>query len=567
MFNESPVDLHLFAIIAGGIVALFGFAASQVIDPVIVDEAIFASTIRSLAETGTPRYYAGESVGMKNVLWHPPTYLYYVAAWFQLFGASSIVARAATLIFGLLTVPAVALLALSLARHANSVPKIPAAAGSVLIFVTSPLSIQNGTLIDIDGSILALVVVAFSIWTINKFETRPENWTYGLIGIAFWFASIAWVKFGVLPVLLFCSVFYAAYQTNLRRGGHVAGAAIAGLLAFTVSWAVVAAALNLPFADPFVHNFGSFLSDERSVSAQKRVLLSAWGLYTEIIWFSPFLLALGAITVVDHIPMRASELRNVKIQGPPVFLFAIAVLTVVQYAAIAKVPYGFPKYLGIATPLVSALSGLAIARTYSAVENCQTWLVAAGLIVAVGIGMYAIGDPYLVSFNEGYWSVIKHTAATIGGLALIAVVVATVLVGGRLLPRRQRIALFLLIMLLGTNAGILTHQTTADYSTRYFYGVEGTEDALAATSEVYQNLSESERRASVMPVDFGFYIDGPFRASNRYTVHEMESESPPLVVLRTRKYYAVESPLIEALQASDEYESRRYGSYLVFRNR
>lgn len=535
-------------------------------DLVIVDEAIFASTIRSVSQTGVAKYYAGESVGSKGGLWHPPTYIYYVAAWFSSFGASSVVARIATLMFSLLTVPVVGLLGAKIAIETGDTdPKISATA-AVLLYVTAPLVIQNGTLVDIDGSMLALGVSLFLYWALDNFEPTVDNWPRTFLGIVGWFACLTWIKFGMLPVLLLCFFIYTTYKEGLKRGVKAASGALAGIVIFILTWGVVSMIFDLSFVEPFIHNFGSILEGSRNISTQKRLLMSAWGLYIELLWLSPFLLIIGVMALFREVPSGVAELRRQTIQSGSALLLSVSILTILQYAILAKVPYGFPKYLGIVTPLMSALGGVVAARTMLLRRSRKMWALSGGLVVVVALGIFLIRDPFLVSFNRGYGTVVRQSLGTLLSVAGLGTIVYLILSNsGQAIGKQQLVTTVLIILLLGMNGGLLAQQATADYSTQYFYGIEETEGAISETTSAYENLSTAEQKETVLPVDFGFYVDGRFHASKRYTVSDFRSNSPPLIVLRIRKYYAVDSPLLNAVRSSDRYTSERRGSYIIFR--
>lgn len=558
MIDSRLRTRKFFLTIFGGITALVLFSLPYFSDPLIVDEAIFSSTIRSLAEHGVPHYYAGESVGWKPGLWHPPTYIYYVSVWFSAFGSSAFVARLATFLFSVLTVPAIAWLTLTLSDAIGDTEQRTAVLIAVALYVISPLVIQNGTLVDIDGSILALAVTLFVAWVIRTFGSTPENWprALGLLGASIGF--IAWIKFGALPVLLLSTAVYVGYQYGPIRGFHVCLAAAGGLVAFTVSWGIVASLLDLSFISPFAHNFGSLFGGGTAISTQKHLLLSAWALYTEIAWLSPFLLGLSALALTD---------RSRRLRSAPAFAFGIAALTILQYAVLAKVPYGFPKYLGIAMPLFSALAGVVVADVRRSVTELRTWIFLILIVISVATGMFLFGDPYIVPFNQGYTAVLNDTILTVTGVLGLTAVTGAILYRVRWTTQRHLVVAVLVVLLVGTNVGILAHQTSADYSTRYFYGIEGTDEAISATVDAYEDVPAERRSTTVVPVDFGFYIDGKFHAVKRYTVSEFEKNDPPLVVLRTQKYYAVESALFEQLKGSRQYTSERHGSYLIFTRR
>lgn len=555
--------------ILGGFTLLALLCLPVLNDPLLLDEAIFAGTMRSVAETGDFRYYAGIARGWQPGLWHPPTYISYVAGWFGVFGASSLVARTATVLFSLLTVPALAFLAAQLATRTVPGDERTVVAGSIGFYITSPLVIQNATLVDIDGSLLALVVTLFVAWTVTTLEgDQSDRRLYG--GTTVWFAALSWVKFGALPVLLVCLVGYVTLKQGRRQGGGVGVAAVIGFAGFVLSWGVVAWLFDLSVITPFAHNFGSLLDGGSGTGTGKRILLSAWTAYLEVLWLSPFLGALALLAAADgQGPTTGSIFERVQktLTDRALLLFplTISLLTLFQYALLAKAPYGFPKYLGIATPLLCAVAATWLPRVRDATRTGRKRHLLGALVLVAATVIVLLGDPFLVSFNDGYGTVVMQSATTLTGL-----LVSTLFVGGvlayRLRPidHRSLLAVGLVILLVGTNLGVLAVQVSADYSTRYNYGQRGTETVIAETQTAYTSLPEGERSSAVLPRDFAFYVDGEFHIVREYSAAEWRRERPPLVVIRTRKYYAVDSPLLDELRDTEGYRAQTYGSYVMF---
>lgn len=563
-YNISRTNIW-FSVVGIGLLVVFSFPFID--DLLLLDEAIFAQTMRSFAEAGSFRYYAGVTRGWQTGLWHPPTYVIYGAVWSIVFGASSVIFRTATLLFTLLTVPLVGILASHLYPHPSrngSGQRVVASA--ILLYVTSPLVVQNAALIDIDGSLLALAVTAFVTWTIVTFESKGPNRITLYLGIAVWFAAISWIKFGVLPVLLVSTVAFVWLKLDFRRAVFVSIAAVSGFALFTLTWWIVAQTFGFSFLTPFLHNFGSLLEGGSHIQMQKRLLLSAWATYVEILWISPFLIVLAALVTVGGYESRKRTLREyLAARAPYVFCTSISLLTLLQYAVLAKVPYGFPKYLGIASPLLCAVAATSVPRVTDVITTQKDWILTSMLVILVAVMLLFVGDPFLVSFNEGYLAVFRRSALTVAGFVGAAVVVGTLLWRwNQDQDRRHLLVLLLMVLLLGSHVGVLTIQMTSDYSTRYNYGQSGTVAAVDATKAAYSSIPSEHRREAVLPRDFAFYVDGEFQIVREYSVTELEREKPPLVVLRTRKYYAVDSPIFRALRASEEYEMRRYGSYVLF---
>lgn len=554
-------------ITVAGVGVLVALSIPFIKDLVILDEAIFAQTMRTFARTGSFTYYAGVTRGWQTGLWHPPTYVIYAALWSLVFGASSVVFRTATLLFTLITVPLVGLLATTLYRrssHSGSERWVIASA--TLLYVASPLVVQNATLIDIDGSLLALVVTGYVIWIISRIERSGRNESTVYLGIAVWFTALSWIKFGALPVLLACTVGYLYLKRGRRQSLMAAIAAVTGFVVFTFSWWLVAQTFDFSFLTPFLHNFGSIIEGGSQIQTDKRLLLSAWAAYLEVLWLSPFLAVLAIFVLVDGYPSTHQSIREfLASRGAYAFAISIAFLTLIQYAVLAKVPYGFPKYLGIAMPLLCAVAATAAPRAVSAIQSSSAQTRIYLLIIGVSLAILALGDPFLVSFNAGYGTVVRQSAVTVAGFVGVGLTVwAYLRLRCQNLDRATIIPLVLFVLLIGTNLGILTLQVSADYSTRYNYGQQGTNAVIDETQAVYSSLPVEYRSESVLPRDFAFYIDGEFHIVREYSVTELNRRQPRLIVLRTRKYYSVDSPIYRKLRTSNNYTIRQYGSYAMF---
>ncbi|AHG05301.1 hypothetical protein HALDL1_11040 [Halobacterium sp. DL1] len=566
--------------VATSVVAVAAFvlaAIPSLSDNYIIDETVFVRGMRAVAVRGVPFYYKSEQAGWQYGLWHPPTYIYYVGGWIDTLGADVVVTRGATMLLAALVVPVVVVLHRAVHRL-DGVPGSPRLLGlAALLFVASPIAVQDATLIDIDGSLLTLATITFLLWTI--WATEIKEWSTGQLaaGLLLWFAAISWVKFGPLPVLLVCVGGYLVVRRGPRLAPVTLGAAVGGFALFSVTWYAVSSALELSFLSPYAHNFGMLFeaSDADAASTAKRVMLSAWTLYTELLWVSPFLVALAVLALVPSPVRRTFPSANrivagVRERSASALLLSVALATILQYAVLAKMPYGFPKYVGPAVPLLAVLGALAVSnRVHEACVNRRLFVGAVGA-VAVGSAVL-VGDPFLAPFEAGFHSVTVDTARTVGAYALLFIgVLFAVHVLRRRAPDRVSVdgrtaaTIALIVVVIGTNGATLAIQSSADYSTHYYYGQEGMEETLKVVQEKYKSLPEDARKRAVFPTDIGYYVDGPYHDKDRYTVADFQRDKPPLVVLRNEQYYRIDSPLLSVLQGDENYTGESYGSFTVF---
>lgn len=117
---------------------------------------------------------------------------------------------------------------------------------------------------------------------------------------------------------------------------------------------------------------------------------------------------------------------------------------------------------------------------------------------------------------------------------------------------------------MGFYPGLVATRATSDHETRYFYGSEGTGEVISEARERYTDLPAQEQPSTVVPYDIGYYLDGRYHYTERYSVADVKRGKPPFVVVRTRKYYAVSNPLAAALYGSPDYRRSQIGSYAIY---
>lgn len=541
-------------------------------DPPVGDEMVFFGAVRAAAETGRPLFYKSVQFGDQWGVWHPPTYVYAVASGVRVFGIHHAVVRGLTFVATLATLPLLVALAGALtdldAVRLREGWKVWQFAGlALLLYVLSPLVIQNGTLVDIDGSLLPLAVVGFVLYVIRTFERPGPVPRSRYVGLAVLFAAVSWVKFGPLPVLVVSLGGYLLLRGDYRNLVPAIGSLFAGFGLFSVTWRGVASLLDLPFWKPYDHNFGMLLSGGggRDIALATRAMLSGWTGYASLLWLSPFLVLLACGALLVGAPRRPSVawLRD---RAPLAFVGAVGALTYAQYTVLAKLPYGFPKYMGIVTPLFAVLAAVCVASVLpSPLERPRLWGANAGAAAVVAVVTVLAPDPFYVSFNEGIRSVLARTLATVtayvGGFALVSGVAT---VSTERLDRSSLAAIGLVVLLLGTNGGLILTQATAGYSTHYNYGQTGSEETLAYVEGAYADLPPEERSAVVVPFDIGLRLGEPYHDTELYSVSDLEADDPPLVVVKNRKYYAVESPLLTRLRSHPDYTERTVGAFSIF---
>src|SRR6478752_1836898 len=77
-------------------------SANQAWKPLHLDNMDFPAVAKATAETGLPIYYRGEENPKHLGLYHPPLYIYSLAAWYRLFGPTPTATRMFGALFAIL---------------------------------------------------------------------------------------------------------------------------------------------------------------------------------------------------------------------------------------------------------------------------------------------------------------------------------------------------------------------------------------------------------------------------------------------------------------------------------
>lgn len=180
---------------------LFGLGAAK---PLNLDNAEFPPAAEATAKTWTPVYYRGEDMPRRAAVFHPPLYVYTLAAWVKAFGASPASFR----YFGfacLLLAGAVAVLLVQ--ETWGSWPGWRFHLWYWPLLLLNPYTLQTASIVDIDSSIYGpvLVLLLWGALRLGRCCSGPgAGWVLLAAGVcvALWFklttALILWPAFWLL---------------------------------------------------------------------------------------------------------------------------------------------------------------------------------------------------------------------------------------------------------------------------------------------------------------------------------------------------------------------------------
>lgn len=470
----------------------------------VYDEVSFAQMGEAIAETGVPYANVGFMINHKGRidqqyeygLWHPPLYLYTLGLTFKLFGVSETNAR----LLGVATMMLTALLLFLAVRTALSAHpnRDGFALWAVLLYVFNPLTLQSALLLDIDGTVLTVMVMLL-VWL--YLALREVGW-WGPLVVGVAFAGALWAKMTTPFFFLGAVVVYRTLQGRLDRG--VAEALTiggVGVALFLPSWWFVCFLTGMPFEMPFEVLAREFEDAAgyglRSLRTAEAI---AWAAQPALRWMGPFLVLVlvGATVVrgVDHLRFFLAALAGLAAragarlvpsarprrpapafaraanppadgvtggQGVDLFL-ALAWACLIVY--LVKTAGEFPKYHIAAMPPLAGAVALFSARIFRHLSPWEALLHPLTMAVLVGYFFFAVGAEGINVWTFDFLPPLLYAPTLIALPALAVGVILARRIGPQLvlLPAMASIAWSL---------PVVYNQSLSPTSTNYFYGISG----------------------------------------------------------------------------------------------
>jgi len=474
---------------------LFGLGAAK---PLNLDNAEFPPAAEATAKTWTPVYYRGEDMPRRAAVFHPPLYVYTLAAWVKAFGASPASFR----YFGfacLLLAGAVAVLLVQ--ETWGSWPGWRFHLWYWPLLLLNPYTLQTASIVDIDSSIYGpvLVLLLWGALRLGRCCSGPgAGWVLLAAGVcvALWFklttALILWPAFWLL-LRRRLGGWPALWRATLVFWG--------GALLFLATYAAFCRLLDLNFRFAFAFIAQSVFQRGAGSAGLtdwlSRHLSQAPGVAAQLVsWGGVLPWVLLPVSTVLY-GLRARR-RAAPGDDPWFAILLVCLSTVAVYCLVTGVFGGAPfKYTFVFWPVVvaaaalqlsfapfdktapaakPALAGAAIFLA-AAAASLAWWkdrLIVEGLAGAPALAMVAA--PLLLLAAGG----LMQTTAGARRLGRLAVCAAALVSGGALL-------------------GTAIHQARADYSTTYDYGQGGFEDTAA-----FLRLHTSEDEILACMKDMGY---------------------------------------------------------------
>jgi hypothetical protein len=482
--HDSRAGWRAWALAVAASVALLGFSiwliSPQIGRPFVYDDISFIQGARAIADTGRPFGNQGYMLHLYEdrdqwALWHPPLYLYLLGGTVRLFGDSESAARGV----GVVSLLVAAAFAFDLARRVvlgrGGSPQRALAAGvvAVALYAVNPLAIQASMVLDIDNTVLMVLMLAV-VWLAIRL---PGSWSVvTIVGMALLLALSVWAKTTTPLALAVSLVFTRFFQPVGWRGAFQAALVVGlGILLFAVTWIGISAAADLPIG--YTLDVVRNEAIESSVSSRDRLVslrAFTFGVAPALLWIGPFFCLLF---VAAGLPRLWSLVRGKGLQAGDVLVVLGAAI---YLAYIFKLAGAFPKYHAAMLPLWAAAAGALVASAAGRPTLLQYGVALAGV---------AVVTRWLWRRMPEFWNIVWDESLNVELIVVplvfgLGIAVAWAVVGRRNLLGALPVALF--VLTLGWSVTLDVAQRAREGSTSYYYGRYGQREAAAELDALLQ---------------------------------------------------------------------------------
>jgi hypothetical protein len=495
--RDRRVRLGAWAALAVAIAFYLVNALHFAQQPLRIEENEWPPMAQAITDEGRPLIQADESRKLRfnpdggldtadrNGTWHPPLYLYSLAAVMTVVGDDASYVLRGVGIAGLLL--SVGLLLL-IAREV--VPRrwpVVGGAGAVLLLL-HPYASQGSTFIDIDTSIYAPAIL-LALWLAIRATAVEHLSRRRLLAVAGALALVCWIKLTTAVVLLPVLLLWWLLARGPKRGIVEGGLAVAGgAVLFLATYALWCAVTGIAFRYTFDFTFAQ-KSDR--LGGDTSVMESA--LHWHVAWMAPALVLLTAAYAIDAIRSFAATRRA----RPMDLLWGFGVAVLLAYVAVSPTSgyyqgkYAFP-----------ALAALVLPAAWLLLRRAA-WpgLTAVGIALAVGI-VAALATPDLLT-GQAYEAGSGHRRVVI-----LLGTAAALLLAWRLAPRSRPSAPGLALLVV---AALFVAQSVRSYDADVspMYPVQDTQDFNDSVDAINRVTKTGD--IVFASKDTGFYVAGDRR--------------------------------------------------------
>jgi hypothetical protein len=482
---------------------LFSATAAQ---PFHLDNVDFPAVARQVSETGLPYYYRGEELAWMSALYHPPLYIYSLAAWIHVFGFGPVQVR----MFGFACALAQAIAVLAIIQALVGKARTMFVAPLFLaLFLLNPYTLQTVSIADIDSTIYGPVLCAVLLaavriaWRNGTRRTDPMQ-NIEVASLALLVALALWCKLTTVLLLFPALPLLLAARVGRRKAILLSSIVVAAALTcfFASYWLYgLATGLDVGYSvrftiDSFLHRGSSGRPGVWARVEDKFATFPAMAA-VHLLWTGswPWVVATAAFFVACWRAIRNKSVLDAHIAA----IVGVALATTVYYCGqtltFGSAPF---KYTFVFWGVIMASPALLAWQLYGSgrmLVRSGTLLWTAGVFVlATLVAGRLIHDDLIFGRPNPVGTVLWHIS---GLLAAAAIATAWKRKTASRIMYMGSMAAFA-----GMSLGVALHQANVLYSTTYDYGQMGFADTVGF---IRANTEPNSIIASMK--DIGFAAD------------------------------------------------------------
>lgn len=511
----SPrLPVYLSAVAIAIFILLFASTAHK---PYHLDNVDFPAVAEATANTGLPLYYRGEEHPRMSGLYHPPLYIYTLAAWMRVFGPG----EAQTRLFGMVCALLLGWVVLEIVRtlFGREVMRRWTPVFWVL-YLLNPYTLQTATIADIDSTIYGpllcgvLLAVLRISWRDGVWRTDPVRLReYGLVVLLL--TLCLWAKLTTV-LLTFPVVFLLLIaRSGVRRALIASSAAGAlGIGVFALTYWLYGALTSMPVSETLAFTWMSFT--QRGSSSTPGLLARLADYRRNAAFMLPFMASWTGLLpwVAGAAALAVAAGRAWKARDPRMQHYAATLglgLLATAYYSMKVMTFGYApfKYTLVYWPLVLTAPLFLLSG--------RDWSTSLKVTATLSCAAFAAGAVFGTRFLQDR---LMHDQF-VGPYKLAAYLPALLFAAGWALRGRGGLALAALSLALycGMQFGSGVYQEQIAYATTYDYGQTGLVETAAFISA---NTGPDDVIASMKDVGFltkrryyenyqAIYLDGSSR--------------------------------------------------------
>ena len=474
-------------------VTLFAVSASK---PLQLDNMDFPAAAEQTAHTGLPIYYRGETNPHAVGLYHPPLYIYLLAAWMRVFGSEPAPVR----LFGMVCAIGQGFIVLAIfSTLFGREVTFRCAPLFWAIFLLNPYTLQTSGIADIDSTIygpllcLVLLTVLRISWRNGEWRTVVVRWV-DYFPVALALTLCLWAKLTTVLVLFpFVFLLLIARLGALRAALATAALVFASVSAFLGTYYLYGALTGLDVNYTFAFTWMSFV--QRGASGTPGTLARLADMRRNLAAMLPFMVCWTgtlpwiAASLGASIAAVGGVRRHDRRMAHYALLLSLGLLITLYYCAkvgtFGQAPF---KYTFVTWGLI--LTAPVFLLHVEAERISRRCLLVLGTLYALATlgSTLLIGDKLMLEGLSG----MARWAAYVPGLLFAAAFLLGPL-------WRTKAALAALAIYAGIQFGIGVYQEKAPYATTYDYGQTGFSETVSFIDE---NTTSEDRIVSMKDIGY-----------------------------------------------------------------